>query len=176
MLNGDLIRLRPVEPAEFEQVWRWNSDPEVVRWMDDGYPQTLARTLARGHEIAGAKMAYGNVLLGVEVRHDEKLIGLIGLRDAEPETGRAELDLYLGEKDYWGHGYATEAMRLVCRFGFDKMRLHSIVLWVVTENHAARRVYDKVGFSEDGRHRECFRRDGTWYDMYLMSLLEGELR
>ena len=35
------------------------------------------------------------------------------------------------------------------------------VLWVVTENAAARHVYDKVGFTEDGRHRECFRCDAA---------------
>jgi hypothetical protein len=33
MLIGDLVRLRPMEPAEYEQLWRWNSDPEVMRWM-----------------------------------------------------------------------------------------------------------------------------------------------
>jgi len=79
-------------------------------------------------------------------------------------------------RDCWGRGYATEAIRLMCRYGFDTMRLHSVFLWVVTENAAARHVYDKVGFTEDGRHRECFRCDGRWYDMYLMSMLEGELR
>ena len=165
-----------MEPAEYDLLWRWNSDPEVMRWMDDGYPQTRARVLARGQEIATAKVTYDDVLLGIEVRNDQKLIGIVRLHDTEPETGRAELDIYLGEKDHWGHGYATEATRLMCRYGFARMRLHSIVLWVVTENHAARRVYDKVGFHENGRHRHCFRRDGQWYDMHLMSLLEDELR
>jgi RimJ/RimL family protein N-acetyltransferase len=33
-----------------------------------------------------------------------------------------------------------------------------------------------VGFAEEGRKREAFRRDGKWHDMILMGLLEGELR
>ncbi|MCW2902885.1 MAG: GCN5-related N-acetyltransferase [Streptosporangiaceae bacterium] len=44
--------------------------------------------------------AYGDVLYGVEVLTHTKLIGLVRLRDAEPETGCAALDIYLGEKEY----------------------------------------------------------------------------
>jgi RimJ/RimL family protein N-acetyltransferase len=173
-MTGDLVRLRAMEPSEAETVWRWNSDPEVVRWMDDGYPQSLARYLARIQERAAN--SYSDVLFGIETLDENRLVGLVRLTGAEPETGRAELDLYIGERDCWGRGYGTDATRLICRYGFDKMRLHSIILWVVTENLGARRVYDKAGFREDGRHRECFRRDGAWYDMFLMSMLDGELR
>jgi RimJ/RimL family protein N-acetyltransferase len=176
MLTGHLVRLRPIEPAEWESLWRWSTDPEVMRWMFDGYPQSLARHQARGQERVGTPLTYADVLFGIETLDDGRLIGIVRLTGAEPETGRAELTVYVGERDCWGRGYATEAIRLMCRYGFDTMRLHSVFLWVVTENTAARHVYDKVGFTEDGRHRECFRRDGRWYDMYLMSMLEGELR
>lgn len=174
MVLGEAVKLRAMEPAEAEMLWRWNHDPEIMRWMDDGHPQSLARVA----ESLGKRPenTYGDVLLGIEVLADGKLIGLVRLRDAEPETGCAELDIYLGEKDYWGHGYATDAMRAMCRYGFEKMRLHKITLTVVVENHAAHRVYQKVGFVDEGRLREVFRRDGRWYDMFTMGMLEGELR
>ncbi|MFD1930740.1 MULTISPECIES: GNAT family N-acetyltransferase [Nonomuraea] len=174
MLIGTRIRLRPMEPGDAEALWRWNSDPDVMRWLHDGYPESLAQTVAR-HE-ARDRNSYENVLLGVEILDEGRLIGLVRLSGAEPETGDAELDIYLGEKDTWGRGYATEAMRLVCRYGFDKMRLHRITLWVVEANDGARRVYEKVGFVEEGRAREAFRRDGKWYDTIIMGLLESDLR
>lgn len=136
----------------------------------------VARHLARGQERVGTPLSYADVLFGIETLDAGRLVGIVRLTGAEPETGRAELTVYVGERDCWGRGYGTEAIRLMCRYGFDTMRLHSVFLWVVTENAAARHVYDKVGFTEDGRHRECFRRDGRWYDMYLMGMLEGELR
>lgn len=61
-------------------------------------------------------------------------------------------------------------MRTLCRYGFDAMRLHSIALWVLADNDAAVRVYEKVGFRHDGRHRDAFRGQGRWHDMILMSL------
>jgi RimJ/RimL family protein N-acetyltransferase len=100
----------------------------------------------------------------------------VRLSGAQPETGRADVDIYIGEKNCWGKGYGTDATRLICRYGFDQMRLHLIALWVAADNLAARAVYRKVGFHEDGCHREAFRRDGKWHDMILMGLLEGELQ
>jgi RimJ/RimL family protein N-acetyltransferase len=49
---------------------------------------------------------------------------------------------YIGEKDHWGGGYGTDALRTVCRYGFDTMRLHSIELGVVEENARAIRSYE----------------------------------
>jgi RimJ/RimL family protein N-acetyltransferase len=172
MLIGDLIRFRPMEPDDAEALWRWNNDPEVMRWLSDGYPESLAQTTAR-HE-ARERNSYENVLFGIETIAENRLIGLVHLGGAEPETADAELDIYIGEKDCWGRGYGTEATRLICRYGFDKMRLHRITLWVADENAAAIRVYEKIGFVEEGRARESFRRDGKWHDMVLMGLLEGD--
>jgi RimJ/RimL family protein N-acetyltransferase len=59
------------------------------------------------------------------------MLGVVDLRDAEPEQGRAEVDIYIGyigDKDHWDGGYGTETLRLMCRYGFTIMRLHLIAL------------------------------------------------
>jgi RimJ/RimL family protein N-acetyltransferase len=172
LLTGELVRLRAMEPSDAEALWRWNSDPEVMRWMDDGYPESLAQVVARCEE-RGAN-SYDGVLLVIETLDEGRPVGITRLGGTEPETGSAELDIYIGEKDCWGRGYGTDATRVICRYGFDRMRLHSIALWVVAENAAAIRVYEKAGFSVDGRRRHSFRRDGKWHDHLIMTLLEGE--
>jgi RimJ/RimL family protein N-acetyltransferase len=163
-----------MEPADAEAHHRWNSDAEVMRWFSHSYPRSRA-SFVDGYADR-AKNSYERLVLGIETVADGRLIGLVALTGAEPETGGAELDLYLGEKDSWGHGYATEATRLMCRYGFDRMRLHRIQLWVADENASAIRVYEKVGFVEEGRARDTLRGDGgRWHAMVLMSLLEHEL-
>jgi RimJ/RimL family protein N-acetyltransferase len=174
MILGDLVQLRALAPSDAESLWRWNNDPDVMRWMDTYYDQHLEGVRKRLDERG--RNTYGDTLYGIEVRDEDRLIGLVRLRDAEPETGCAELDIYLGEKDHWGRGYATDALRTMCRHGFDTMRLHKISLTVVTENEAAHHIYEKVGFVEEGRLRQSFRRDGLWYDQFAMGLLKEELR
>ena len=171
IVHGRSVLLRAMEPDDAEALWRWNHDPEVMRWMDAGYPQTRAQV--RAWLAERPRNDYGDVLFGVEV--GGSLIGLVRLHGAEPETGRADLDIYLGEKEYWGQGHGTDAVRTACRYGFDHMRLHKVALTVVAEHEAARHVYRSVGFVEEGRLRDEFRRDGTWLDKITMGLLEGEL-
>ena len=173
MLEGELVRLRALEPEDADKIYAWQSDPEVNRWMNNSHPRSLAQLRKRAEERA--VNSYELVVLGIEA--DGKLIGIVDLRDAEPEIGNAELDIYIGDPGYRnGGGYGTEALRLMCRYGFNSMRLHMITLWVVAENERARHVYRKVGFSEDGRHREAFvAPDGERHDMILMSMLKGEL-
>ncbi|MEW2501812.1 MULTISPECIES: GNAT family N-acetyltransferase [unclassified Amycolatopsis] len=174
MLSGKLVRLRALEPSDAESLYRWIHDDEVGQFMTGSHPRSLDQVRKRCEERK--VNTYEHVVLGIESVASGALLGVIDLRDAEPEIGRAELDIYIGEKDHWNGGYGTEAMRLMCRYGFNVMRLHLIALWVVADNERARHVYRKVGFVEDGRHRECFRgSDGKYYDMYLMSLLEPEL-
>jgi RimJ/RimL family protein N-acetyltransferase len=175
MLKGDLVRLRALEPEDAEMIHPWLSDPEVGRWMNNGHPRSLAQVRKRAEERPLNR--YELVVLGIETVADGRLIGIVDLRDAEPEVGNAELDIYIGDAEHRGGGYGTEALRLMCRYGFNSMRLHMITLWVVAENERARHVYRKVGFSEDGRHREAFvAPDGERHDMILMSMLKGELK
>ncbi|MEU5258390.1 GNAT family protein [Amycolatopsis sp. NPDC021455] len=174
MLEGELVRLRALEPEDADKIHAWGTDPEVGRWMENGYPRSLAQHRKRGEERP--VNSYELVVLGIEA--DGKLIGIVDLRDAEPEVGEAYLDIYIGDAGYRnGGGYGTDALRVMCRYGFDFMRLHMITLWVVAENERARHVYRKVGFVEEGRHREAFVGEGgRRHDMILMSMLRGELK
>lgn len=173
MPSGELVTVRPIEPDDADTFHRWHRDPEVTRWLGHDYDESLAQIRRRFADRPAN--SYSSMSFAVETLADQVLIGAVTLRDAQPELGLAELDIYLGDERYRGHGYGTDTMRTVCRYGFEVMRLHSIRLWVVDDNEAAIRTYERVGFRIDGRARDASRRDGEWHDMVLMSLLEGEL-
>lgn len=173
MLTGDLVRLRPVEPEDADAFHRWHNDEEVMRWLQSYYHSSLASDRKRFADRQ--ENSYEKVTFCIETLKDGKLIGVVVLRDADPVNARAEVDIYIGEKDHWGGGYGTDALRTVCRYGFDTMRLHSIELGVVEANERAIKSYKKVGFQVDGRFRQSFFRDGEWYDALLMCVLKDEL-
>lgn len=172
LLRGEQVVLRAVEPTDAHALWRWHNDPEIMRWMHDPYPSSLAQVQK---ELAD-RPADNHAALTLMVEHAGRTVGIVALRGAEPESGGAELDIYLGEREVWGRGLGTDATRTVCRYGFDKMRLHRIGLTVAAGNGAAQRVYAKVGFVVEGRKREVFWRAGAWDDEVVMGLLSAELR
>lgn len=73
-----------------------------------------------------------------------------------------------------GRGIGTEATRLIVGHGFEQLGLHRIALELYSHNHRARRVYEKVGFVEEGVRRQTQLRDGEWADETLMAILAHE--
>ncbi|GEN98982.1 N-acetyltransferase [Novosphingobium sediminis] len=90
---------------------------------------------------------------------EEKLLGVVGLSPAEDGTS-AELGYWLG-RAHWGQGIATEAVRAVVNFAFDKLSLEKITSGHFKDNPASGKVLAKLGFVETGRSmRPCLARGG----------------
>ena len=83
----------------------------------------------------------------------------------------ATLGIFLGEKESFGRGYGTEAVRLLVGYGFDQLGLHNIELGVYAFNARAIVCYKKVGFREYGRRHQCCYLRGEWHDELRMELL-----
>jgi len=92
----------------------------------------------------------------------------------ETPARTALLGIWLG-KPYWDAGLGTDAVRTLCRFGFDHMNLQRIELDVFDTNPRARRAYEKVGFVLEGTRRQAQFVGGRNVDSHLMGLLAEEL-
>lgn len=172
--EGRLIRLRAHEPEDEPLLHRWFNDPEVTDNINTRYP--VSHQFEREFLQRKDSVGYHDAGFAVETLADKRLIGRVGLHQAAPENRSASLGIVIGDKSFWDGGYGTDAMRVVCRFGFEMMNLHRIALEVFTQNARAAHVYEKVGFRLDGCRRKAIYRNGEYRDVLFMSLLEGELR
>lgn len=77
---------------------------------------------------------------------------------------------------YQGHGYGPEAISWMLDWAFLSAGLHRVELTVYELNERARKVYEKLGFVHEGRRREAMWRDGRWWDLINMGMLEHEWR
>jgi ribosomal-protein-alanine N-acetyltransferase len=82
--------------------------------------------------------------------------------------------LYLLNRQYWGHGYATEAVRAVLGFGFRELGLHRVYATCRPANVASSRVMEKVGMQREGHLRRHRWMKGAWHDSLLYAILEDE--
>lgn len=79
---------------------------------------------------------------------------------------------------YWiagaagGRGHGTEAVALICRFGFQEVGLHRIQPAVLPRNVRSRRVLEKNGFRLEGRALRYLNIAGRWedHDLYALTL------
>jgi len=84
--------------------------------------------------------------------------------------------MVIGEKDYWGRGYGTDAVLVLLRLAFDKVGLHRVHLHVFDFNERAISCYEKCGFRREGMLRDYWFKNGKFRDTLLMSILESEYR
>jgi RimJ/RimL family protein N-acetyltransferase len=114
------------------------------------------------------------VAYAIELRDSERLIGLTTFSNLDPDNGSVTFHISLGEHDTWGHGYGTEATRLMLGLAFDTIGLHRVSLSVFSFNERAIRSYEKAGFRHEGRAREAILRDGQRRDELTMAILANE--
>ncbi len=79
------------------------------------------------------------------------------------EGHKAEIGYWLAEK-HWGKGIMTGAVRIICRFGFEKLGLRRIYAAVFPGNRASARVLEKAGFVFEGRLRNLYEKGGKMID------------
>jgi RimJ/RimL family protein N-acetyltransferase len=95
-------------------------------------------------------------------------IGTTRLGRIDHRNRSADFGIGIGEPDARGKGYGTEATRLMLDYAFTALGLHSVMLTVAEFNLAGRRAYEKAGFREFGRRRQCRRLAGRlWDDVYM---------
>ena len=173
MIVGEKVRLRPIEREDLPTYVRWFGDPEVRRHLLLYLPFSLAQE-ERWYDGLLERLERGDdVILAIDTS-DGVHIGNIGLHSIAWKDRHAELGIVIGEKDHWGQGYGTDAIRTLLRVAFEEMNLHRVFLRVDADNQRGIRCYEKCGFQKDGTLREAVFREGEYHDQLLMSILRPE--
>lgn len=171
--EGSLVRLAAVRREDIPLYTQWFQDYEVVRMLNpDAYmPVTVENEEEWYSRVATATDTY---TLGIRTMAEDKLIGNASLFNISQKNRVATFGIAVGDKDYWGRGYGSEATQLMVRYGFDELNLNRIQLDVYDYNPRAIRAYEKVGFNQEGVRRQAVFREGAYHDVHLMAILREE--
>jgi RimJ/RimL family protein N-acetyltransferase len=177
LFQGELVRFVAAEPQLAAGLFaKWMRDSEFVRLLDtdparllsvDKYKEWFEKDLVE-------QQKNDELFFLIRTLEEDLTIGLIGLDGIQWVHGDAWVGIGLGEREYWGEGYGTDAMRILLRYAFEELNLHRLSLSVFEYNSRAIRSYEKVGFVIEGRVRQFLNRDGRRYDMIFMGILRDE--
>ena len=106
-------------------------------------------------------------------RDSGRMIGTCGFTRFDFGNEAAEIG-YVINPDFWGRGYATEAVRRVIRFGFDYLSLHRIEAKFMEGNDASRRVMEKCGMIFEGTRRESLLIKGDFVSVGVCAIIRTE--
>ncbi len=176
MIEGERITLRGFEIEDAEKIIRHFNDLEVRRFLGGSIPFSKdeeEQWIRRTWKLRQKREAF---IFGIELKKGNLLIGSTGLHDINPINRSSELGIVIFNKQYWGQGLGSEAIKLILAYGFYLQNLHSIYLRVLEHNKRAIRAYEKLGFKHQGCHRKAAYHEGQFYDLLLMDILIDEFR
>lgn len=168
-LEGENIELRTIEEEDLEFVRDNFNHPEVMDKMSYFRPVNLEQE---------KKWFENNVVEGDDVHlaicEDGEMRGIISLKMTKGEEG-AEIGLWIA-KDYHGQGLGTVASRLIIEYGFSELGLHRVTAKAFECNRGSQRIWEKLGFEKEGELRGKIYRDGSYENVYVYGVLEGDLK
>lgn len=135
------------------------------------------REVTLDSEAWSSGIGYAFAVVAAETS-SERLIGRIALSNVVRGPWQ---NATLG---YWidvaanGHGHATTAVHLACRFAFEHCGLHRVQPAIMPRNIRSTRVVEKNGFRLEGRAERYLRIDGAWedHDIYALTKEDWEAR
>lgn len=177
MIEGKLVRLRAPRASDLDAFLRWRNDPEVAHWATGGDPHfgpITRESMERFHDDRLRLDPRSEAAFTVEDVADGRPIGSADYRDLDPFAGQATVGITIGERDRWGGGYGSEALRLLLGHLFGACRLRRVELDTWSGNERAIRAFRNTGFVEEGRRRAAVRVGQEWYDSVLFGMLQEE--
>jgi RimJ/RimL family protein N-acetyltransferase len=174
LLRGDLVRLTREEPEVLARLEsQWSSDSEYSRLLD----WDPARRFSAKNAQKWIEKQYENddsYSFTIRTLADDRVIGGIGLDGVRWTHGDTFVGIGLGEREYWGKGYGTDAMKIILRYAFTELNLRRVTLDVFEYNQRGVRSYEKAGFVYEGRERAFIFREGRRWDVIFMGILRED--
>jgi len=174
-LTGTLgrVRLRPLAAEDADAVVRWRNEPSVAQQMFSPPPVSREAHL-RWFERARVGGDREEFIILWRASGAEAAVGTIGLSHIEPQHGRAEYGILIGDPSARGQGVARAASELLLDYAFGPRGLERVYLQAFADNAAALQLYVRLGFVREGVLRRHARRDGEPRDVVVMGILKDE--
>ena len=175
-LDGDGVMLRPPRASDYTP-WsdlRRRSRGFLQPWEPTWPADDLSRAAYRRRLMAYQRdmdLGVGYSFLTFR-KEDHELVGGITLSNVRRGVAQAATMGYWVGQPFARSGFTLNGVRAVCRFAFDKLRLHRVEAACLPSNVPSRDLLLKAGFSLEGKARAYLKINGAWRDHLLFGLTE----
>lgn len=174
MDSGERVRLRGIEESDIGKFVTWLNDPEVIQNLLIFWPLSMKQEEKWFEDLGKRELVEQPLAIEAKTDSGWELIGNCTFEKIDWITRCTEVGIVIGNKDYWGRGYGSEALKLMLQFGFKRLNLNRIYLHVFETNPRAIHAYEKVGFKHEGRLRQDIYKNGQYIDVLVMGILRSE--
>jgi RimJ/RimL family protein N-acetyltransferase len=152
----------------------WMNDREINKFLESRFLNHTRKSISNFvHEAENNPFVD---LFGIYDRTTNVHIGNIKVDYTNRCHNRGDIGLIIGEKNFWGKGLATEAIREITLYGFNDIGLDKISAGCFESNIGSLKAFKNVGYVVEG----VLRKHGVSYnnvreDGVILGILLGEI-
>lgn len=172
-LHTERLYLRKMDPSDSPSLFRIWSDPDVTEFMniDQFTDESQAREMIQFlNNLSDEDQAIRFTIIEKE---SGQIIGSGGYNFLDMEHAKAEIGYDIA-KDYWGKGYATEAVGTLLEYAFSALSLNRVEAKVEPQNVSSIKVLQKLRFTHEGTLRQYEKIKGKFKDISIYSKLAAD--
>ncbi|GAP10324.1 acetyltransferases, including N-acetylases of ribosomal proteins [Bellilinea caldifistulae] len=172
LLMGKLVRLVAMDVEEDPRlISEWDRDSEFQRLLNS---ESASRYNSKQVKEFLEKDIDSMHFYMIQRLEDDRKIGLIDLNGIDWVSRNAWVGIGIGEREFWGKGYGTDAMKVLLRYAFTILNLQRVSLNVFDFNQRGYASYKKCGFKEEGRLPAALLKGGKRWDLIFMGVLRSD--
>jgi RimJ/RimL family protein N-acetyltransferase len=175
---GSRVRLRALEPSDWETHFRWRLDSDLGSLMDAvRFPSStlLVREWVEAQSRKGPdRDEFLFCIEQIDVTPMGTPVGTLITHTTNPRCGTFMYGLWV-DAEYRRRGYASEAIALTLRYYFEECRYQKVNVEIHEFNTPSIRLHEQLGFVKEGRLRRMIYTGGRFYDALLYGMTREEL-
>lgn len=155
--------MRQFIDSDIENVFKGLSDPNVIKYYGISF-DSLEATKEQMDWFSNLEKDKTGIWWAICSFDNKTFYGAGGLNNIMKEHKKGEIGFWL-LTDSWRKGIMTEAMPLICNYGFENLRLHRIEGFVDSDNIKCKNAMDKLGFEYEGTMKDCEIKEGRFISL-----------
>jgi len=174
-LHSKRLLLRSISIIDLYDLYQLQCNEQVAKYNTIGIPQDVNFTQTLIENAVTDKETFNKTSFwwSITLKETNQFIGEAGLNLSTTKYKSGEI-FYSLSPNFWGNGYATEAVETILTYGFVDLNLHRISAGVATENEGSIKLLERVGMIREGKHRKILPIRGEWWDNYHYAILEED--
>jgi RimJ/RimL family protein N-acetyltransferase len=162
--GGVFLRLLREDDID-DRYLSWFRDPFITRYLE-------AKNIT--HEEALEHLRYGQkeklrILYAICTKEDGRHIGNIKIGDINYKAMTSDLVTVVGDRAYWGRGFATAAIKIGVNIAFEKLKLRKLHAGIYNENVGSLKAYTRAGWVVEAKLHQHVLGPNGYCDTILIS-------
>lgn len=165
-IEGNLCRLRALEPEDLDAMYGWENDTDS--WRVSGTVAPFSRhVLSRLIDEQQFDIYATRQMRLVIETPDGSAVGAVDMFEFDPQNLRAGVGIIVAPP-YRKQGFALDALQTLERYVRDVLRMHQLWCSIGADNEASLTLFKKAGYAECGRRKEWILTPNGAMDEVLM--------